>query len=174
MNTQELIDRLSAQCDALRALVLGAAQELTALHKRLEQIVQQLHKNIDVRDETFPADFNTFCQQLRAQLDEWETVWTQTRAEVREVKPADWTADLALPAKGFNSHARTLSRSCDEFTTAYDAFNRTYKSFTAAKLNVFLLTACQTDAANLTGKILFLAREVNKYTERNRGAHVRG
>ena len=127
-----------------------------------------------MRDDTFPADFNTFCQQLRAQLDAWEPQWTQIRAHTRGVQPAQWTAELALPAKGFNSHARALSRSCDEFVTAYDAFNRTYKSFTAAKLNVFLLTACQTDAVNLTGKILFLAREITKYTERNRGTHVCG
>ncbi len=174
MNTEQLITELSCQCDALRSIVLTAVQEVTALHKRLEQIVQQLHKNIEVRDQNFPTDFNDFCTRIRKELDAWEPGWAQLRAATREIRPTNWTADLALPAKGFNSHARALSRASDELITAYDAFNRTYKSFTAAKLNVFLLTACQTDIENWTSKILFLAREIMKYTEKTRGIYARG
>lgn len=174
MNTEQLLTDLSTQCDALRTLLMNATQNVGTLSQRLEQIVQQLRKNIEVRDTTFAEDFNIFCQNLRHQLDQWEPGWAQTRAAARGVKPADWTADLALAAKGFNSQARALSRACDEFTSAQGKFNRIYKSFTAAKLNVFLLTSCQTDAENLTGKILFLAREIAKYTEKNRGAYVRG
>ena len=174
MNAEQILTDLSTHCESLRALLMGAAQNVSALSRRLEQIVQQLRKNIEVRDGTFAEDFNAFCQTLRKQLDQWEPGWTQTRASARGIKPADWTADLALSAKGFNSQARALSRACDEFTSTQGEFNRIYKSFTAAKLNVFLLTSCQTDAENLTGKILFLAREIAKYTEKNRGAHVRG
>ena len=72
------------------------------------------------------------------------------------------------------SRAKTLSRACDEFITAYDIFARTYKGFTAAKLNVWLLTSCQSDYSSLTGKILFLAREIVKQTEQKRGIHVAG
>ena len=174
MNAEQILTDLSTHCDALRTLLMNATQNLDALSRRLEQIVQQLRKNIEVRDGTFAQDFNTFCQDLRKKLDQWEPEWTQTRGSARTIKPSDWTADLALAAKGFNSQARALSRACDEFTSTQGAFNRIYKSFTAAKLNVFLLTSCQTDVENLTGKILFLAREIAKYTEKNRGAHVRG
>ena len=174
MNTTQLLTDLSAHCAKLHALVVSSSQELAALQKRLEQIVQQLRKNIEVRDQNFAAEFNAFCQELRTQVDAWEPQWTQLRTLTRTFKPQDWSADLALPAKGFNSQARALSRAQDEFTGIYDAFNRTYKGFTAAKLNVFLLTACQTDTENLTSKILFLAREITKYTERNRGTHDRG
>jgi len=169
MNTTQLLTDLSAHCAKLHALIVSASQELTALQKRLEQIVKQLRKNIDVRDQTFAVQFNAFCQKLRAEVDAWEPEWTELRAQTRKLKPEDWQADLALPAKGFNRQARALSRMQDEFTVIYDKFNRTYKSFTATKLNVFLLTSCQTDTENLTAKILFLAREITKHTEKNRG-----
>ena len=174
MNTETIIEQLSDHCDLLRTAFAQATQELQELNRRLTQITQQLHKNIEVRDGTFATDFNTYCQRVRQQLDKLDPAWNALRAQARACKPADWHAGLALAAKGLNSHAKTLSRACDEFTTAYDVFARTYKRFTAAKLNVWLLTACQTDGANLTGKILFLAREIAKNTERNRGKNVTG
>lgn len=174
MNPQTLLDQLSPACDSLRSAVIDAARALLEFNRRLEQILQQLHKNIDVRDTEFAAQFNEFCARLRKEQDERETFWAQARADVRACKPADWTGDLALAAKGLNSRAKTLSRATDEFTTAYDLFCRNYKSFTAAKLNVWLLTSCQNDFANLTGKILFLAREIAKHTEKNRGPYVCG
>lgn len=174
MTTEQLVEHTSQQCDALRGLLQASARELQDLNRRLEQIVQQLHKNIDVRDTAFADDFNTYCRQLREQLDQQEPVWTDIRAQVRACKPADWTEDLILPAKGLNSRAKTLSRACDELITAYDVFSHTYKNFTAAKLNVWLLTSCQNDISSLTGKILFLAREIAKHTEQKRGCHVAG
>lgn len=174
-NTPEtLLETISTQCDRLRTLFVGSTQELHELTRRLEQIVQQLRKNIDVRDTNFATDFNDYCQQLRKNLDAQEITWTEIRAQVRTRKPSEWTEDLVLPAKGINSRAKTLSRACDEFITAYDIFARVYKGFTAVKLNVWLLTACQGDASLLTGKILFLAREIAKYTEQKRGNYVAG
>ena len=61
--------------------------------------------------------------------------------------------------------------SCMSYTV-YDLFCKNYKGFTAAKLNVWLLTSCQTDISNLTGKVLFLAREISKKTEQNRSPHA--
>lgn len=174
LTTSELLEQMSARCDALRTALAGATQELQDLNRRLEQIIQQLHKNIEVRDASFAADFNNYCCKLRKELDELDTVWSTLRAQSRACKPADWTAELILPAKGLNSHAKTLSRACDEFITAYDIFARTYKGFTAVKLNVWLLTACQNDFFNLTGKILFLAREIARHTEQKRGNHAAG
>ena len=174
MNAETLLDTINTQCDALRAQLHEAALSVSDFNKRLETILQQLHKNIEVRDTSFAADFNLFCAEFRTQVNDKEAFWLQARADVRACKAADWTADLALPAKGLNSRARSLSRAEDEFTTAYDQFCRNYKSFTAAKLNVWLLTSCQSDLDNLTGKILFLAREIAKQTEKNRGAHANG
>lgn len=172
--TEHLLETISAQCDSLRTLLVGSTQELHELTHRLEQIVQQLRKNIDVRDLTFADDFNAYCQTLRKKLDTQETAWTDIRAQVRACKPGDWTEELVLPAKGINSRAKTLSRVCDEFITAYDIFARVYKGFTAVKLNVWLLTACQGDLSLLAGKILFLAREITKHTEQKRGNYVAG
>ena len=168
MTTEQLLEKISSQCDQLRTEILIATRELTQFNKRLEQILQQLHKNIEVRDTTFADEFNSFCQQLRAQVNEQETLWTQLRADIRCRKEREWEGFLALPAKGLNSRAKTLSRACDEFITMYDTFCRNYKNYTAAKLNVWLLTSCQTDFTSLTGKILFLAREIAQKTERNR------
>ena len=174
MTTEQLLEKISAQCDQLRTEMLVAGRELTQFDKRLEQILQQLHKNIEVRDTSFAEEFNAFCQQLRAQMNEQEVSWMQLRADIRCRKESEWEGDLALPAKGLNSRAKTLSRACDEFITMYDAFCRNYKNYTAAKLNVWLLTSCQTDFANLTGKILFLAREIAQKTERNRSPYANG
>ncbi len=169
LTTDTLLDTISARCDTLRAQINTSAQELQELTRRLDQIIQQLRKNIEIRDTTFAPDFNNFCLQLRQTLDGQETDWQNIRTQARTFKPNDWTADLALAAKGLNSRAKTLSRACDEFLTIYDIFYRTYRGFTAYKLNVWLLTACQNDLASLTGKILFLAREIAKHTENKRG-----
>ena len=174
MTPDALLELISTQCETLHARIGWATQELQEFNKRLSQIIQQLHKNIDVRDTSFAEDFNDYCHQLRKILDEQETLWGTIRAQTRTYKPADWSAELILPAKGVNSRAKTLSRACDEFITAYDIFARTYKGFTAAKLNVWLLTSCQSDLASLTGKILFLAREIARHTEQKRGNYVTG
>ena len=168
MTCEELLTNISHQCDLLRDEIAAAAQALREFNRRLEQILQQLRKNIDVRDGDFAAQFNAYCLDFRKQLDDREPFWTQAR----QCKDSDWTADLALAAKGLNSRAKTLSRACDELTTAYDLFAKNYKNFTAAKLNVWLLTACQSDVEVLTGKILFLAREIAKKTEKNRGQNA--
>lgn len=168
MTTEQLLEKISSQCDHLRTEVMSACTEVTQFDRRLEQILQQLHKNIDVRDTSFAEEFNNFCQQLRGQINEQEAVWTQLRTDIRSRRDKEWEGFLALAAKGLNSRAKTLSRACDEFITVYDTFCKKYKNFTAAKLNVWLLTSCQTDISNLTGKILFLAREIVQKTERNR------
>ena len=174
MNCETLLDQISARCDTFRADLIAAAHTLRDFTRRLDQIILQLHKDLAVRDDAFAGQFNQYCQELRQKLDEAEPFFLLSRNQARTYKDADWTGDLALAAKGLNSRAKTLSRACDEFTTAYDAFCRSYNGFTAAKLNVWLLTSCQNDAASLTGKILFLAREIAKKTERNRGPHVYG
>ncbi len=174
MNPETLLEQTSSACDALRGDIIAASRALLEFNRRLEQILQQLHKNIEVRDTDFAAQFNDFCAQLRKEQDGRDLFWTEARTAARTFKPADWTGDLALAAKGLNSRAKTLSRATDEFTTAYDLFCRNYKSFTATKLNVWLLTSCQNDFSNLTGKILFLAREIAKQTEKNRGPHAFG
>ena len=171
---ENLLETISTQCDSLRGLLISSTQELAQLTHRLEQIVQQLRKNIEVRDTAFAEDFNAYCQQLRQQLDGQENTWTEIRTNLRACKPEDWTADLVLPAKGINSRAKTLSRACDEFITAYDVFARIYKNFTAAKLNVWLLTSCQSDFSILSGKILFLAWAITKLTEQKRGNYAAG
>lgn len=168
MTTEQLLEAICEQCDHLRIQVYTAQGELVQLRKRLEQILQQIRKGIEVRDAFFAEEFNQFCQRLRAQMNEQEPIWTQLRNEIRTRKDTQWDGSLALAAKGLNSKAKTLSRTCDEFITEYDVFCKNYKNFTAAKLNVWLLTSCQTDIANLTGKILFIAREIAQKTERNR------
>ena len=122
MTTEQLLEKTSTQCDQLRAEVLTACAELIRFDKRLEQILQQLHKNIEVRDTTFVEEFNNFCQQLRTQVSAQEETWAQLRADIRTCKDNEWEGALALSAKGLNSRAKTLSRACDEFITAYDAF----------------------------------------------------
>ena len=168
MTAEELLEQTSTQCDLLRILLQQQTTGLRDFSRRLEQILQQIRKNIEVRDTEFAAQCNDYCQSLRDLLNKREPVWTELRAQLRQVPSKDWSGDLALPAKGLNSRAKALSRACDEFTTEYDAFVKQYQNYTAAKLNVWLLTSCQADIANLTGKILFLAREVARKPEQNR------
>ncbi len=172
MTAETILERLTQYCDLLRSLLFRTTQELQELNKRLTQISQQIHKNIDVRDNSFAEDFNAYCQNLRKQLDKNENAWLTLRAQARAHKQTDWDASLALPAKGLNSHAKMLSRVCDEFSTTYGLFIQSYKGFTASKLNVWLLTSCENDLTNLTGKILFLAREIAKNTEKSRGKNA--
>ena len=122
--------------------------------------------------QLMPEEFNDYCQNLRTQVSEQEARWAELRADIRACKDSQWDGSLTLAAKGLNSRAKALSRACDELITMYDIFCKNYKKFTAAKLNVWLLTSCQTDISNLTGKILFLAREIAQKTERNRVSYA--
>lgn len=172
MTPQDLIEQVSLQSDSLRNLIQQQRSVLADFGRRLGQIVQQLRKNIEVRDKDFAEQFNLFVQNLRDTLNKREPAWTELRNEIRQVPDRQWTGDLALGAKGLNSRAKTLSRACDEFVSEYDSFCKNYKTFTAAKLNVWLLTSCQTDISNLTGKIVFIAREISRKTDQHRRPHA--
>ncbi len=172
MTAEELLEQTSQQCESYRLLLLPAITALGDFGRRLLQINQQIRKNLEVRDNEFTEQFNNYVAHLRNLLDKREPVWTELRNQIRQVPPSSWTADLALDAKGLNSRAKALSRACDDFNMQYDTFCKHYKIFTAAKLNVWLLTACQNDITNLTGKILLLAREIARKTEQKRSPHA--
>ena len=160
-----LLENATEQIDLLRGLIAQSASMLRDFSRRMELILSQDHKNISVRDVEFSEHFSSFCTELRKKLDEYMDFWRQTRMELR---CASWEQDydLSLSAKSFSLRAKTLSRATDDFTTAYDEFNRFYKKYTLAKLPVWVLTSCCDDINNFTGKILFLAREISKKTEK--------
>ncbi len=168
MNAQELLEKISTQCDALRDLLQEQTPLLRDFSRRLLQIIQQLRKNMEVRDVNFAEQFNGYVTTLRRTLDEIEPTWTQLRGAVRQVPQENWTGDLVLAAKGVNSRAKALSRACEEFVSEYESFCKQYKNFTAAKLQVWLLTSCQNDVVSLADKVLFLARELARKTDENR------
>ena len=87
-------------------------------------------------------------------------------SEVENIKKkSDYSANqLKLYVDGVSGY--------DEFETEYDSFCANYKGFTAVKLNVWLLTSCQSDIGSLTGKMLFLARELSRKTEQNRSPYA--
>lgn len=159
----DVFDELSPAAEQVRARIGSASRELHEFTRRIELILSQDQRKIPIRDTAFSAEFAAFCTQLRGQMDDsWHT-WQQLREQLRsqETKPL---IPSSLQSKSFTLRAKTLSRACDEFTTAYDRFNYFYKNYTLAKLPVWVLTACCEDMNNLTGKILFLAREVAKRT----------
>ncbi len=168
MKQENLLDDILTQTEALRAATAQTARTLQDFSRRLELILSQDHKQITVRDTSFAADFAAFCHTLRQDTDKYMDFWQQARAQLRCGTGKEGYS-LGLAAKSFVSRAKTLSRACDELMTAYDFFNRFYKNYTLAKLPVWLLTSCCDDLNNLTGKILFLARELAKKTEKARG-----
>lgn len=169
MSLDGLFEDALAQTDGLRAFCGAAARDLRDYARRLELILSRDHKNVAVRDTAFASDFAVFCAALRQELDKRLDYWQKARVRLRAGRSDMEGYSLALAAKSFLSRAKTLSRSCDDFTTAYDAFNRFYKKYTLAKLPVWLLTSCCDDLNNLTGKILFLSRELAKKAEKERG-----
>lgn len=170
----DFFDEISSRAEALRTFTSASAHQLRDFTRRLEQILTQDHRKIAIRDDAFAADFAQFATQLRKDtdgiLDYWQHVREYTHsAEFKTLEPS------SLQAKGFVLRAKTISRACDDFTTAYDGFNFFYKNYTLAKLPVWILTACCDDINNLTGKILFLSREITRKTETHRrSAHARG
>ena len=157
----ELFEEISQQADSLRTQTVSAAQSLRDFSRRLELILSQDHKNIAIRDTDFPTEFASFSMQLRTQTDQALQTLQDFRSALRDTKQYP-QGPSSLQAKGFSLRAKTLSRACDDFTTAYDRFNFLYKNYTLAKLPVWVLTACCEDLNNLAGKILFLSREVSK------------
>lgn len=170
MNGEELLRQLTAYCDLLRTQLQQQTSLLADFSKRLEQIIQQLRKNIEVRDVNFADQFNDYVKTLRETLDKNEPIWTQLRNQLRQLPDKSWSGDLVLAAKGLNSRAKGLAQAADEFAAQYDVFGKQYKNFTAFKLQVWVLTSCQADIAGLSAKILFLAREIARKTSDNREA----
>lgn len=168
MNQLGLLDDILVQTENLRTFTVQAARDLRDYTRRMELILSQDHKNMSVRDTSFAEDFASFCTTLRKETDDKMDYWQQARTQLR-CGPDKDGYELGLAAKSFVSRAKTLSRATDDFTTAYDYFNRFYKNYTLAKLPVWLLTSCCDDLNNLTGKILFLSRELAKKTEKIRG-----
>ena len=159
-----LLENSSEKLDSLRARTSVAAATLRDFTKRIELILSQDHKNISVRDTDFSDEFLVFCTHLRKEFDGYLDFWQEARSSLRALKlPKEYASVLA--AKSFSLKAKTLSRTTDDFTTAYDEFNRFYKKYTLAKLPVWILTSCCDDLNNLTGKILFLSRDLSKRTE---------
>lgn len=168
MTQPDLLDDILAQTDALRAAAAQTARSLRDFSRRLELILTQDYRHLTVRDTEFATDFSAFCTQLRKDTDARLDYWQEARTALRGGSGRDGYG-LALAAKSFVSRAKTLSRACDDMTTAYDQFNRFYKNYTLTKLPVWLLTSCCDDMNNLTGKILFLSRELAKKSEKQRG-----
>ncbi len=154
----ELFDEISTQANQLRSIISSATQALSDFQRRLETILGQDHREMTIRDTDFQTQFTGFCSQLRSQTDQALQTWQQLREQVRATKEIP----SSLQAKSFVLRAKTLSRSCDEFTTAFDRFHAVYKKYTLTKLPVWMLNSCGTDLDNLSSKILFLSREVTK------------
>ena len=166
--SERFLEDVLTQTDSLRASVANAAHALSDFSRRLELILSQDHKNIAVRDTNFAADFSDFCTGLRQDTNQRLDYWQKTRAQLRAGTDKEGY-ELGLAVKSFVSRAKTLSRAGDELSTAYAHFNRFYKNYTLAKLPVWLLTSCCDDLNNLTGKILFLSRELAKKKKKQRG-----
>ncbi|MBR3631656.1 MAG: hypothetical protein IKN49_01095 [Elusimicrobiaceae bacterium] len=160
----DLFDQLATQADAARGMLAIQTQQLRDFTRRLELILSQDHKQIQIRDTAFGTDFTQFCTQLRSHMDQLVDTWQHLRGQCR-ISPYKELVPNSLQAKNFSLRAKNLSRCCDDFTTAYDQFNRFYKNYTLAKLPVWMLTACCDDLNNITGKILFLSREITKRME---------
>ena len=166
-------DEVLHQTDALRATAAKTADDLRGFSRRLELILSQDHKKISVRDTGFVMDFSSFCTALRQDMDQKMDYWQQDRTQLRKGTDKEGY-EKSLAIKSFVNRSKTLSRAADELTTAYAQFMRLYKNYTLSKLPVWLLTSCCEDLNNLTGKILFLAREQTKKTEKQKGVEYGG
>ena len=163
MNQIDLLESITAQTDSFRSTVLKETSALRDFSRRLELILSQDHKNILVRDTGFATDFSAFCTSLRKDFDSQLEFWQEKRSLLRSsITQGEY--GLSLAAKSFSLRAKTLSRAADDFTTAYAEFSRFYKNYTLEKLPVWLLNSCCDDLNNLTGKILFISREIIKKT----------
>ena len=76
MTPEELVEKTSVQSEALRIFVQQQTTRLADFGRRLQQIVQQLRKNIEVRDTNF-AEFQPierFRKQCRPSVFERENM----------------------------------------------------------------------------------------------------
>ena len=162
----DFFSTLETQTDQTRQLAVSSTRLLADFQKRLEQILSQDHREITIRDSAFQQDFTQFCQLLREQTDQMLSQWQTLREQARTLK----TAPTSLQAKGFTMRAKTLSRAADELISTWDSFYVFYKKYTLTKLPVWILTSCCDDVNNLSGKILFLSRELSKRAGLTQGA----
>ena len=154
----ELFDQIIHQATQLRQTASMAGQSLSDFKRRMELILSQDHRDITIRDVSFQADFTQFCHTLRSQVDSALDRWQMLREQVCQ----ETQKPTSLQAKSFSLRAKAFSRASDELTSAMDAFHFFYKKYTLTKLPVWILTSCCDDINNLSGKILFLSREISK------------
>lgn len=157
---QKMLERTEAGDNDLRRL----ADEFRNYYDRLELIYKQHRRKMPIRDLTFQEEFRDTVAKLRALADNAHDFWNDTRMCYYNSDKDKFVRQHRIIIKRLKSLAVSFSRQCDELYTIYQNLNSLGKDI-PLRLNWWLFESSCNDLLKISGNILFLTRDMEKYYE---------
>ena len=155
---KQMTDEIEKSCVALRDI----NNKLYGYYGRLEVIYKQYRRKIPVKDTTFQEEFRATMLDLKAFSDNSNDFWQKTRSFIREADKSKLVEESRISVKQLKINANAFNRQTDELYTIFKNIQRIAKEV-PLRLNWWLLEASCGELGNITGRILFLIRDMEKY-----------
>lgn len=155
---KQMSDEIEKSCVALREI----NTKLQGYYGRLEVIYKQYRRKMPVKDTTFQEEFRATMLELKFFSDTSNDFWQKTRSFIREADKPKLVEESRIAVKQLKLNAAAFNRQTDELYTIFKNIQRIAKEV-PLRLNWWLLEASCDELGKITGKILFLIRDMEKY-----------
>lgn len=155
---KQMADEIEKSCTALRAI----NTKLHSYYGRLEVIYKQYRRKMPVKDTTFQEEFRSTMLELKAFSDSNNEFWQQTRFFIRQADKPKLVEESRIGVKQLKINANAFNRQTDELYTIFKNIQRLAKEV-PLRLNWWLLETSCGELEKISGRILFLIRDMEKY-----------
>ncbi|MDR1684270.1 MAG: hypothetical protein LBR90_02255 [Elusimicrobiota bacterium] len=133
--------------------------------QRLETLAAQHRRKSAPRDLTFQEEFRAGVLELRVLADGAQDFWQRTRFDYQAVNKKDFVFENRAVVKQIKAAALAFSRQSDELYTNYKNLSITGREL-PYRLNWWVFESACRDLDKITGHILFMLRDMEKYYDR--------
>lgn len=155
------LKRYKEEIDFSTEKLKSVAADMGLFYDRLCDIAKQYKKKSAVKDENFEEEFRAMVTSLRVLTDKSLQFWQDARGYIRSADRKELMSGNRILIKQMNIAARNFSRVTDEFETLLKTFQALSGDITL-RLNWWMLESCLKDLQNISGRILFLVRDLEK------------
>ncbi len=161
-SSEAKIKQMSEEIDSSSAALRTINEKLRSYYDRLEVICKQHRRRMPIKDITFQEEFRATVLELKDFADKSDDFWQQTRAFFRTGEKATLVEANRIGIKQMNIGAMAFSRQVDELYTVFKNIQSLAREV-PLRLNWWLLEASCEDLTKISGRILFLIRDLEKY-----------
>jgi len=154
---------LAEQIEHMNSELLALTSELDAFAERAITITKQKKRGLPIKDTTFAGDFSLLCTKTGAFVSKSEDFWRSLNSVVRDGKVPQ---DNSIAVRGVGAKARQINKAMEEFVSVFRYVQSTAKSCPVT-LNMWTLETHASDLERISGKILFVTRELSKSVEQS-------